>query len=136
MGNSDSQVQHDKPMHMDPHHGKPMHMEHYADPQMEEFSTREHNSGINVKMILVRLIKYIVEGSAVALATYLITKKSKVSAQDILMIAITAAAVFAILDLFAPSVGMASRQGAGFGLGASLVGFGGVTLPGIPPGTA
>ena len=103
-------------------------METYANPH------KEHTSGINVKMILVRLIKYVVEGSAVALATYLITKKNKVSAQDILMIAITAAAVFAILDLFAPSVGLASRQGAGFGLGASLVGFGGVTLPGVPPG--
>jgi len=31
--------------------------------------------------------------------------------------------VFAILDLLSPAVGLTARQGAGFGLGANLVGF-------------
>jgi hypothetical protein len=39
------------------------------------------------------------------------------------ILALTAAAVFAILDVLAPSVGVTARQGAGFGLGANLVGF-------------
>ena len=37
--------------------------------------------------------------------------------------AIVAAAVFAILDVVSPSIGSSARQGAGFGLGANLVGF-------------
>ena len=38
---------------------------------------------------------------------------------------LVAAATFAVLDLFAPnsSVASAARQGAGFGIGANLVGF-------------
>ena len=34
-----------------------------------------------------------------------------------------AAVSFALLDLLAPAVGLTMRQGAGFGLGANLVGF-------------
>ena len=33
------------------------------------------------------------------------------------------AAVFAVLDIFSPSIGVTARQGAGFGIGANLVGF-------------
>jgi hypothetical protein len=93
--------------------------------------------GINLWDIIARAIKYIVEGGAVAVAAYFIPRKS-LKWQEIVMIALTAAAVFAILDLFAPAVGLATRQGAGFGIGAGLVGFGGVPLaggviPGVPP---
>jgi hypothetical protein len=35
---------------------------------------------------------------------------------------LTAAATLAVLDLLAPTVGMGARHGAGFGIGASLVG--------------
>ena len=35
----------------------------------------------------------------------------------------TAAATFALLDMYAPSVGSAARQGTGFGIGANLAGF-------------
>ena len=38
------------------------------------------------------------------------------------MIALTAAAVFAVLDNFAPNVGSGARQGAGFGIGYTMVG--------------
>lgn len=93
--------------------------------------------GIDVKDIVGRIIKYIVEGGAVAVAAFVIPR-TKLSMQEVIMVALTAAATFAILDLFAPSVGLATRQGAGFGVGASLVGFGGVPMgtgvaPGIPP---
>ena len=44
------------------------------------------------------------------------------------MIAFTAACVFAILDMYAPSIGSTARQGAGFGIGATLVGFPGAGL--------
>jgi hypothetical protein len=94
--------------------------------------------GINFTEIIVRAIKYLVEGAAVAVAAYLIPRKG-MKWQEILMIALTAAAVFSILDLFAPVVGMTARQGAGFGIGATMVGFGGIplaggaALPGVPP---
>ena len=39
------------------------------------------------------------------------------------MIAITAAATFALLDMFAPSISISARQGAGLGIGANLVGW-------------
>jgi hypothetical protein len=39
------------------------------------------------------------------------------------MIGLTAAATFAILDIYAPSVGSGARTGAGFGIGATMVGF-------------
>ena len=43
--------------------------------------------------------------------------------EEIVMIAITAAATFALLDMYAPSIGHAARQGTGFGIGANLSGF-------------
>jgi hypothetical protein len=39
------------------------------------------------------------------------------------MIGLVALATFAILDVYAPSVGASARTGAGFGIGAHLVGF-------------
>ena len=39
------------------------------------------------------------------------------------MIAAVASATFAILDMYAPTIGVTARQGAGFGIGASLVDF-------------
>ena len=42
---------------------------------------------------------------------------------EILMIALTAAATFSILDTYVPSLAMGARSGAGFGIGANLVDF-------------
>ena len=47
---------------------------------------------------------------------------------EILMIAVVASATFAILDMYAPEIGDTARKGAGFGIGASLVGFPGKPL--------
>jgi len=79
-------------------------------------------NAINLQEILKRVVKYLVEGAAVAAAAYFIPSK-KMQLEEVLMIAITAAAVFSLLDMYAPSIGGAARQGAGFGLGANLVGF-------------
>jgi hypothetical protein len=68
------------------------------------------------------VLKYFLEGLAVALATFIIPQK-KLVMEEILAVAIVAAVTFVILDLLAPSVGLTARQGAGFGLGANLVGF-------------
>ena len=44
------------------------------------------------------------------------------------MIAVTAAATFAILDMYTPSIALSARQGAGMGIGFNISGF-----PGIGP---
>jgi hypothetical protein len=74
-----------------------------------------------------RLIKYFLEGLMVALAATIIPQRKNgeiaLNFGEIFMIALVAAATFALLDLYAPNIGSTARQGAGFGLGATLVGF-------------
>ena len=72
--------------------------------------------------ILMRFFKYALEGTIVAIAAYFIPERV-MKAEDILLIGMIAAATFAVLDLFAPSIGSSVRSGAGFGIGANLVGF-------------
>jgi hypothetical protein len=69
-----------------------------------------------------RALKYLLEGLAVAVAAYLLPGKV-LRLSEIGMIALVALATFAILDIYAPSVGSSARSGAGFGIGANLVGF-------------
>jgi len=69
-----------------------------------------------------RIIKYLVEGLMVALVAYAIPKRS-LNFEEIIMIALTAAATFAILDTYLPAMSIMTRGGAGFGIGANLVGF-------------
>ena len=71
------------------------------------------------KEVLVRVIKYVVEGLMVAVAMSLIPKK-KASVEEIINVALVSAAVFSLLDLFAPSVAMWSRPGLGAGIGWSM----------------
>ena len=72
-------------------------------------------------------IKYLLEGIAVAVAAYFIPIK-KVEITEIIFIALSAAATFAVLDIFAPKVGDGARKGAGFGIGANVVGWPGAGL--------
>ena len=81
------------------------------------------NSLINVAELVRRIIKYLVEGLMVAIAAYAIPKRS-LNIEEIVLIALTAAATFSILDTYVPIMGVNARTGAGFGIGANLVGFG------------
>ena len=72
--------------------------------------------------LVKRAIKYLVEGLMVALAAYAIPKKS-LQLDEVCLIALTAAATFSILDTYVPSMAQPARSGAGFGIGANLVGF-------------
>lgn len=81
------------------------------------------NEGFQLGEVVRRLFKYLVEGAAVALAAYFIPRGRRLSLDEVAMIAITAAATFAILDMYTPSIGGAARAGAGFGIGANIVGF-------------
>ena len=72
--------------------------------------------------IIKRTMKYIIEGFAVALAAYYIPQRM-MKLDEIVTIGLTAAATFAVLDVLAPSIASSARMGAGFGIGASQVGF-------------
>ena len=76
----------------------------------------------DINELVKRIIKYLVEGLMVALAAYAIPKRS-LNLEEIAMIALTAAATFSILDTYVPTIGVTARTGAGFGIGANLVGF-------------
>ena len=71
---------------------------------------------MDLQEVAKRALKYIVEGVAVAVAMFLIGK-NKFSLEETLLVALVAASTFAVLDLAAPSISYAARQGAGFGLG-------------------
>lgn len=74
-----------------------------------------------------RAIKYLVEGALVALAAYAIPQR-KLNVNEIGLIALVAAATFSILDTYVPTLAVSARSGAGFGIGANLVGFPGNVL--------
>jgi hypothetical protein len=72
--------------------------------------------------LVMRIVKYLLEGVAVAVAAFVLPGKT-LKFGEVAMIALVATATFAILDIYAPSVGSSARTGAGFGIGANLVGF-------------
>ena len=80
------------------------------------------NGIINVAELIKRIIKYLVEGLMVAIAAYAIPKRS-LNIEEIVLIALTAAATFSILDTYVPSMGVSARSGAGLGVGLNLVKF-------------
>lgn len=82
--------------------------------------------GIDMGDLVSRLVKYALEGLVVAIAAFWLPKfmgGKHLPLSQIGMIGLVALATFAILDVYAPSVGASARTGAGFGIGAKLVGF-------------
>jgi len=83
-------------------------------------------AGIDISDLFSRLVKYAIEGLAVAIAAFWLPKfmgGKVLPISQIGTIALVALATFAILDVYAPSVGSAAHTGAGYGIGAHLVGF-------------
>jgi hypothetical protein len=78
--------------------------------------------GYGFAEIVNRVIKYLIEGLVIAAAAIFIPRKS-LPMDEVATLGVLAAVVFAVLDAVSPSVGVTARQGAGFGLGANLVGF-------------
>jgi ABC-type Co2+ transport system permease subunit len=72
--------------------------------------------------MFTRIIKYLVEGLVVGIVASILPDKP-LSMDKVVLLGLTAAAMFSILDLVAPSIGASTRQGAGLGLGFNLVGF-------------
>lgn len=80
---------------------------------------------LDVQEIVKRIVKYFIEGIMVAIAAFVIPQKT-LKLDEIMLIALTAAATFSILDTYVPSLAISARSGAGFGIGANLVGFPGM----------
>jgi hypothetical protein len=74
---------------------------------------------INFAEILERILKYLMEGLAVAAACYF----TKLKMDEIIIIAVTASVTFAILDMYTPKVSDAARMGTGFGSGSQFAGL-------------
>jgi|UniRef100_A0A6C0DEW7 ABC-type Co2+ transport system permease subunit len=72
--------------------------------------------------LIKRAIKYLIEGLVVAVVATIVPRKP-LNVEEIVIIALTAAAAFSILDVFIPSMGASARNGAGLGLGLNLVKF-------------
>ena len=69
-----------------------------------------------------RALKYFIEGLIVAFAAYVFPSK-RLKLDEVMVIALVAAATFSILDTYLPSLAVSARSGAGFGIGANLVSF-------------
>lgn len=82
----------------------------------------QESDRLELNEILKRAMKYLIEGGAVAFAAHYIPNQ-KMKLEDVLMIGVTAAAVFAVLDMYAPEVASGARRGAGLGIGLSQVGY-------------
>ena len=68
-------------------------------------------SSLDLGELVRRAVKYLVEGIMVAIAAYAIPKKS-LQMDEVLLIALTAAATFSILDTYVPSLAVSARSGA------------------------
>lgn len=80
------------------------------------------NSSFDIQEMFTRITKYLLEGIVVGIVASILPDKP-LSFDKILLLALTAAAMFSILDLVAPSISTSARQGAGLGLGFNLVRF-------------
>lgn len=72
--------------------------------------------------MFTRIIKYLIEGMVVGIVASILPDEP-LSLDKIILLGLTAAAMFSVLDLVAPSISTSARQGAGVGLGFNLVGF-------------
>lgn len=72
------------------------------------------------KLTINNLVKYIVQGVAVAIAAYVIPNR-KTNIHEVMIISTVAALTFFVLDIFTDDVAKGVRLGAGFGIGMSLI---------------
>lgn len=75
----------------------------------------------DINEFVKRAIKYLVLGVVIAIVAFSIPKQ-RLKLDEVVVIGLSAAASFAILDIFAPSIGQAARAGAGYGIGLGLTG--------------
>jgi hypothetical protein len=71
--------------------------------------------------LVKRIIKYLVLGVVIALVAVVIPKQ-RLKFEEVTILALSAAATFSILDVFAPSISEAARSGVGLAVGSGLGG--------------
>jgi ABC-type Co2+ transport system permease subunit len=76
---------------------------------------------VDFSELVKRIIKYLVLGLVIAVVSIVIPKKS-LNLEEVVILALSAAASFSILDVFVPSIADAARTGAGFAIGSSISG--------------
>ena len=69
-----------------------------------------------------KLLKFLLEGLAVSVSAFFILGKKKCDIYSIIIIGLTAAAVFALLEKHSTDIVNGVRQGSGFGIGWNMVG--------------
>ena len=75
--------------------------------------------GLDLVELIKRIIKYLVMGLVIAVVSIVIPKKS-LNLEEIVILALSAAATFSILDVFLPTVSDSARNGLGLGIGLGL----------------
>jgi len=83
---------------------------------------------VRSQLTIQSLVRYIVEGVAVAIAAYVIPNR-RTKFNEVAAISLVAALSLFILDVFSGMVGQGTRLGAGFGIGMNLVNSAPVVLP-------
>lgn len=83
---------------------------------------------VTTQLTVNNLVKYIVEGMAVAIAAYVIPNR-RTNFNEVSIIAIIAALTLFVLDVLSADVSRGARFGAGFGMGMNLVNNAPVKLP-------
>ena len=78
---------------------------------------------IDTRELCRRVVKYLLMGAVIAVCS-LVLPKQKLDLESVLALSLVAGATFAIIDTFIPTMSYPVQLGAGFGIGAGLVGFG------------
>lgn len=73
-----------------------------------------------ITTIVAKIVKYLVEGLAVALAAYYIPRR-KLNLVEVAAIGISAAAIFAVIDVLGPNLSDPVKTGMGLGIGVLAV---------------
>lgn len=83
-----------------------------------------NNRMVDSRTLCNRLLRYLLLGLTIAFAQLVIPKRN-VTLEEVISMAIIAAATFAVIDLFGgdETLSNSTRQGAGLGIGLKLAGL-------------
>lgn len=85
-------------------------------------------SKVQAQFTVANMIKYFIEGLAIAVVAYVIPNR-KTRIADFALIAVVAAISLMVLDTFSPDVGASARFGTGAAIGYNLVASAPARLP-------
>ena len=77
---------------------------------------------VDMNELIKRVLKYLTMGFVVAICAVLIPKKT-LNVEEIVVLSLSAACIYSVLDFAIPSMGVSAIQGTGVGLGLRLSGL-------------